>query len=63
MSNHVNDQLLERATQMKGEWEGTDLELAIDKAIADNDLERLEYLVTNAEAEISRQEFNNYDIY
>ena len=63
MSNLINDMLYERAAFVNGEFEGTDVELAVNKAIADNDLERLEYLVSNAEAELSRQEFNFYDIY
>lgn len=59
MSNLNNENLLERARDMKSEFEGTDLELAIDKAIDNNDLERLRYLVVNAEAEVSRQEFGD----
>jgi hypothetical protein len=61
MSHQVNDNWLERAGEMKSEWEGTDLELAIDKAIADGDLKRLSYLILQAEAELSRQEFYNHD--
>lgn len=63
MSHQVNDRLMERASEMMGEYEGTMVEDAIAKAIADNDLERLEYLVIESEAETSRQEFNTYDIY
>jgi hypothetical protein len=61
--NSTNERLFERAYQVKSYFEGTDLELAINKAIEDNDLERLEYMVKEAEAEISRQEFHNNETY
>ena len=57
MSNEINTQLLERAGYVKTQYKGTDLELAIDKAIEDNDLDKLEFMVSDAEAELSREEF------
>jgi hypothetical protein len=63
MSHEDNSQLFERASDMIGEYEGTIVETAIRKAMEDNDLWRLEYLVSQAEAETSLQEFNNHDIH
>lgn len=63
MSQEDNTELLERASEMCGEYEGTDVELAIKKAMEDNDLRRLEYLVSNAEAETARQDFEANDAY
>lgn len=61
MSNRINDQLLQRASEVKTYFEGTALESAIDNLIARNDLEMLDYMVSDAEAEIARQEFHNRD--
>lgn len=62
MSNQINDQLIERAAEVMAYFEGTDLELAIANNLDKGDLELVEALVSNAEAEISRQEFYNNDI-
>jgi hypothetical protein len=51
MSHQSNDELMERARQVKIDYEGTDLELAIDTAIENNDLEHLEFMVREAEFE------------
>ena len=59
MSNSTNTKLLERAAVVSEEYAGTYLPQAIDKAIADNDLERLEFMVTNAEAELAKEDFYN----
>jgi dsRNA-specific ribonuclease len=57
MSNQTNEILFSRAYEVKSYFEGTDLERAINKAIEDNDLERLEYMVVEAEEEMSRENF------
>lgn len=62
MSNNVNTRLFERAAEVCTYFEGTDIELAIDNLIKNNDLDQLYYLVNECEAEMSRQEFYNYDL-
>lgn len=56
MSNQVNTELLERAAEVITYFEGTDLDLAVQRAIDNNELEILAYLVQEAEAEIFRQD-------
>lgn len=62
MSNQTNQNLVERAADVMAYFEGTDLELAISNALHEDDLDIVSYLVTQGEAEISRQEFFNNDI-
>lgn len=57
-----NDNLIERAAEVMAYFEGTDLETAIANNLDRNDLEMVANLVTEAEAEISRQEFHNNNI-
>jgi len=63
MSSITNENLLERAVDVCEYFEGTDVERAILWNIARNDLEKVAHIVKEAEAEMSIQEFNNYDIY
>lgn len=63
MSHTSNDLLLERAAEVKTYFEGTVTEKVIDRLVETNDLDELYRLVVNLEADIARQEFNNYDIY
>lgn len=63
MSNQINTDLIERAQDVMTYFEGTDLETAILNNLDRNDLDMVRELVVNAEAEISRQEFNRYDVY
>lgn len=60
--NTINEQLFERAGEVKYFYEGTDVELAIDNLIEQNDLEQLHYLIKQCEAEMSRQEFYNFNL-
>jgi hypothetical protein len=62
MEDHINTNLIERAGEVMAYFEGTDLETAIANNLDRNDLEMVNHLVVEAEAEISRQEFNRYDI-
>lgn len=62
MSNTVNSLLIERAKEVCQFFEGTDIETAILNNLEKGDLEIVESLVSNAEAEISRQEFYNLDV-
>lgn len=61
MSNQVNDQLFERAREVSEAYVGTWLPTAIDNLIEKNELERLEYMVTQAEADLAREDFHNSD--
>lgn len=61
MSDLINSDLLERAGEVKTYFEDTILEDAIDNAIERNELEVLQHLVVEAEAEMSRQDFYNTD--
>lgn len=63
MSNQINTELYERAADVITYFEGTLVQDAIEKAMADGDLERLLYIVTESEAEIAQQEFYDNDIY
>lgn len=56
MSNEVNTRLLERASEMIDYWEGTMHARILERDIASNDLEALQYHVAQAEAECSREE-------
>jgi hypothetical protein len=63
MSNQTNELLLERASDMIDYFEGKQPAQRIEKDIDNNDLDQLLIDVSEAEAEASRQEFNNNDIY
>jgi len=63
MSNQVNTELLERAGEVATYFEGKQLDYRIQKAKEDNDLEELARLVAQGEAEMSRQEFYDNDIF
>lgn len=57
MSNDSNAALFERAHLVKTMYEGTILETAINNLLVNNNLEELEYLVCQAEADLAREEF------
>jgi hypothetical protein len=63
MSNQSNARLLERGYQLAEEVTGhpSGADTSILKAIEDNDLEVLMYLVNMVEAELSREHFHNHD--
>jgi hypothetical protein len=56
MSDNSNTELLERAYIIKEQYLGTYLPEAIDKAIEDNDLKRLEFMIREAELEQDKWE-------
>lgn len=62
MSNNINTELLERASDMIDYWEGTLHAELIEYAIDINDLELVHDYVLKAEAEASRQELYGYDV-
>lgn len=62
MSNTSNDLLMERAQECIEYFEGKLPANLIEKDIEDNDLGSLSYHVKQAEAEMSRQEFYDYEI-
>jgi hypothetical protein len=62
MSDQRTTELIERAGYVREQYLGTYLPEAIDNLIAENDLEKLEFLIKDAEAELSRNEFYNNDI-
>lgn len=62
MSSSVNTLLFERAAEMIDYWPGTLHADLIEQDLTMNDLSSLEYHVSNAEAEASRQEFSNANI-
>ena len=61
MSNQANTNLLERAAEACNYFEGTIVEKAIHNNLNRGDMEMVQYLVQEAEAEMSRQEFHNRD--
>lgn len=62
MSDTSNTNLLERASYVSEQYVGTYLPEAIDNLVKSNDLDALEYMVSQAEAELSREEFHNNNI-
>lgn len=63
MSNHLNENLIERAQEAMAFFEGTGLELAIANNLDSNDLDKVRELVVGAEAEMAREEFARNEIY
>jgi hypothetical protein len=58
MSNNSNDLLLERAKYVSERYVGTYLPEAIDNLIKANDLEKLEYMVKEAEFDLANEDTN-----
>lgn len=63
MSHTINDNLLDRAHYISEQYVGTALPEVIDNLIARNDLEKLEYLVSQAEGDLAHEDFKNHDVY
>lgn len=63
MSDTINTNLLERASEVMTYFEGTQVDYAVERAIELNDLDRVRYLVVSAEAEMSREEYYASDSY
>lgn len=61
MSNQVNETLLTRASEMREYWVGSLWERLIEHAVESNDLEAVQRLVKEAEAEMRIQEDNPVD--
>ena len=57
MSHPSNTELLERAAYVKTQYEGTIVEEAIDNLIKENDLEKLAFVVGDAEVELAKEEY------
>ena len=53
MSNQVNTDLMERAAYVSEQYVGTRLPEVIDRLIETNDLEKLEFMVREAELELA----------
>ncbi len=62
MSNNVNTDILERASEMVEFWEGTVNAELIKMALDSNDLEQVRISTVNAEADASRQVMNGYNV-
>jgi hypothetical protein len=58
MSDTINDELLERAAYVMEQYTGTQLEDAIAFNIKQNDLRRVEFLVTQAEYELGMEDIH-----
>lgn len=61
MSNLINQTLMDRAHYVKEQYAGTALPEVIDRLIEENDLERLDYMLREAEYELSIEDFHNSD--
>lgn len=62
MSNNTNSEILERAAEMVGYWEGTLHAELIRYALDQNDLDLVSQYTLQAEAEAAEQEMNGYDL-
>lgn len=62
MSNNVNDELLDRASEMVGYWEGTLHAELIRFALDSGDLEAVREHTVAAEGEAARQEIYGGDL-
>lgn len=62
MSNNVNTDILERAAEMVGYWDGTIHAELIKVALNSNDLEQVRFNVVKAEADAARQEMHGYNV-
>lgn len=63
MSNQVNTQLYERASEMIDQWEGTPIARVIEADLDRQDLDSLYQHVCYAEGMASQEEFGNHDVY
>lgn len=63
MSDLNNTILLERAHEISEQYAGTALPAVIDNLIEQNDLEKLAYVVDQADADLAREDFYGHDTY
>lgn len=63
MSQQVNTELFERASEMIDYFEGKVPPKIIEQDLKDNNLESLQFHVAEAEAMASQQEFNSADVF
>jgi hypothetical protein len=57
MSHEVNDKLIEEANEHREYWAGTIWEKLFERALKDNDLERLFELIQESRREMFNQEY------
>lgn len=62
MSNFSNEWLLERAIFVQQVYEGTIVDTTINELIKNNELDQLELVVSQYEADIARDELYGYGI-
>lgn len=62
MSTNANDEILERASEMVGYWEGTLHAELIQHALNSGDLDLVRQHTIEAEAEAARQEIYGADV-